>query len=237
MADRLIRDELWLSERFLDLPTDAARLAFIRFVSAIDDFGNMEGGQRRIFRMLATCTQVKTLDASTATIDALMSCDLIRRYEVDEREFFHVPRFKSHRQYLSRLCPPSPWCQPDATLGKEKRVINKGLAQNVVTTSLPYSNLVAEGVGVGVKVGVDKKEKTTPAAKAAFVLPNWIPEPQWNAWLEARTKSKKPATEWAKKLAVRRLEELRDQGHAPALILAESAFNNWAGLFEPKVKK
>lgn len=72
---------------------------------------------------------------------------------------------------------------------------------------------------------------------APFTLPDWIPEPQWNAWLEARAKSKKPATEWAKKLAVRRLEDLRDQGHSPALVLAESAFNNWAGLFEPKGKK
>ncbi len=80
--------------------------------------------------------------------------------------------------------------------------------------------------------------KAKPTARAApFILPEWIPIPQWNAWLEARQKARKPATEWAKKLAVRRLDDLRGQGHSPALVLAESAFNNWAGLFEPKGKK
>lgn len=232
MADRIVRDEIWLSERFLDLPTDAARLAFFRFLSAIDDFGNMEGGQRRLFRMLATCTQIKTLDASTATIDALMQADLLRRYTVDDREFFHLPRFKSHRQYLSRMCPPSPWCDPTAELGKEQRVINKGLAKNMVTTSLLHSNLVAEGVGVG--VGEVKKQKQRHGANAPFILPDWIPTEQWQAYVEMRQKIRKPLTDYAKRLAVMKLKNYQEQGHPAAQVLMQSAFNGWAGLFPPK---
>lgn len=147
MPDRIIRDELWLSERFLDLPTDAARLAFLRFISVCDDFGNFEGGPRRIYRMLHSCTQIKSEDASVTTMDALMACDLVRRYEFETREFFHIPRFKSHRQYLSRLYPHSPWCDPNIVLGKTTRlIITKGLAKD----SLLRSSYVAEGVGVGV---------------------------------------------------------------------------------------
>lgn len=151
MPDRIIRDEIWLSERFLDLPTDAARLAFIRFVSICDDFGNFEGGARRLYRLLHGCTQIKTESAASETIDALMACDLVRRYEVETREFFHIPRFRSHRQYLSRAYPCSPWCDPSEILGKTKRnIINKGLAKEIVTTRLQRSSVVAEGVGVGV---------------------------------------------------------------------------------------
>lgn len=151
MADRILRDELWQSDRFLDLPTDAARLAFMRFVSLADDFGNFEGGSRRLYRILNTCTQVKSEQATIDIIAALIESDLLRRYEIEGRELFHIPRFRSHRQYLSRAVPASPWCDASVELGKTKRVINKGLAKNVATTSLLRSNDVAEGVGVGVK--------------------------------------------------------------------------------------
>lgn len=152
MPDRIIRDELLESDRWLDLPTDAARLAFVGCLLVCDDFGNFEGGPRRLFRFMHKFTQIKTEDASAAALDALMGCDLIRRYEVETRELFHIPRFKSHRQYLSRAYPRSPWCVEDIILGKDKRVINKGLAKNVVTTSQSRSRHVAEGVGVGVGV-------------------------------------------------------------------------------------
>jgi len=83
-----------------------------------------------------------------------------------------------------------------------------------------------------------KKNKATPrAARAAFELPEWVPQNQWDAWVEARTKRRNPPTDWAKRLAVNRLADLRDRGHSPALVLAESALNGWAGVFEPKGNK
>ena len=78
MPDRILRDELWLSDRFLDLPTDAARLAFLRMVSESDDFGNLEGGVKRLFRMLTVCTKIKTEAATASAIEALIDADLVR---------------------------------------------------------------------------------------------------------------------------------------------------------------
>lgn len=127
MSDRVLRDEIWESERFLDLPTDQARLSFIRFLNLADDFGNFEGGPRRLFRMLSACTTIKTEKAASDCIDALMQADLIRRYEVDGRELFHVPRMRPHRQYLVRKMPSSPW-DPDRQLGKTQRIQERGLA-------------------------------------------------------------------------------------------------------------
>lgn len=172
MPDRILRDELWQSDRFLDLPTDIARLAFIRFLSLADDFGNFEGGLRRIARLLLACTQAKNDEAVSQAIDAMMTCDLIRRYSVDGRELFHIPRFKSHRQYLARRFPMSPWCDDSAQLGKTRRVINQGLAKDVVTTLLPRSRHVAEGVGVG--VGVGGKEDSAAVASRRSPPPAFI---------------------------------------------------------------
>lgn len=83
---------------------------------------------------------------------------------------------------------------------------------------------------------ITRTKKTRPklGARAPFVLPDWIPKDQWDAWIEARTKARKGPTDWAKHLAVLRLDELRSLGHHPAAVLAESAFNGWAGLFPLK---
>lgn len=175
MADRILRDELWESDRFLDLPNDIARLAFLRFLSAADDFGNFEGGTRRLVRMIQACTQAKNDEAVAGAIDALMGADLIRRYVVDGRELFHIPRTRPHRQYIVRKYPPSPW-DADVKLGKTRRVEARGLAKDherqalsgdVVATSLPRRDHVAEGVGVGVGVGIESKGRAESIRGAA----------------------------------------------------------------------
>lgn len=78
-------------------------------------------------------------------------------------------------------------------------------------------------------VGEKKVKKTN-----GFELPDWIPQDHWAAWIEARTKSKKPPTEYAKRLAVRKLDNLREQGFPPSQVLMQSAFNNWPGLYPVK---
>jgi hypothetical protein len=65
-------------------------------------------------------------------------------------------------------------------------------------------------------------------------LPDWIPHEHWDAWIEARTKARKPPTRYALQPAVRRLENFREQGHHPAQVLMQSAMNNWVNLFPVK---
>ena len=143
MPDRVVRDELLDSDRFLWLPSDTDRLCYVGLLLRCDDFGNLEGGPRRLFRFFASFAQTKTEESAGATIIHLADADLIRRYEADGREFFHIPRFRTHRQYLVRKVPASPWCL-ETVLGKQQRVINRGLASNVVTTSLLHLTQVRD---------------------------------------------------------------------------------------------
>jgi len=78
------------------------------------------------------------------------------------------------------------------------------------------------------------KKSKTRAQPTPFSLPDWIPADHWNAWVEARAKARKSPTDYAKRLAVLKLDNYRKQGHPPAQVLMQSAFNNWAGLFPPK---
>lgn len=160
MVDRVVRDELLDSDRWLCLSTDSERLVFVGLLLKCDDFGNFEAGLPRLFRFLSSFTHIKTHENAAIVLLHLADQDLIRGYKVADREFFHIPRLRPHRQYLVRRCPPSPWCDISAPLGKTKRIINKGLASNVVTTSQKRSNDVAQGVGVGVGVGVGENTRT-----------------------------------------------------------------------------
>ena len=85
------------------------------------------------------------------------------------------------------------------------------------------------------------KSKTTSkgktSAQAPCEIPEWIPQDHWDAWIESRKKARKAPTEYAKTLAIRKLDNLREQGHAPAQVLMQSAFNGWSDLYPPKEPK
>lgn len=71
----------------------------------------------------------------------------------------------------------------------------------------------------------EKKEEKPPA------LPSWLPLEAWKGFREMRNKSRCPMTELAERLAIRELDKLRVQGHAPEEVLNQSILMGWRGLF------
>lgn len=65
-------------------------------------------------------------------------------------------------------------------------------------------------------------------------FPSWIPEEEFRNYIDMREQIKKPLTAQALKLAVRKLETLKAEGHDPKAVLEQSIFNSWQGLFEVK---
>jgi hypothetical protein len=63
------------------------------------------------------------------------------------------------------------------------------------------------------------------------MLPDWIPQEAWNEFVAMRKKKKKPLTEYATKLAIKKLEGFRSQGQNVEDILNNSIFHEWEGLF------
>lgn len=177
MPDRLIRDELLESGRWLDLPSDTDRLVFVGLLFRADDFGNLEGGQKRIFRFMQSFAQVRSEENAATVMLHLAEADLCRRYDVTGREFYHLPRTRPHRKYLVRKCPASPWCDASAMLGKNQRVLNQGHAKNMHDTVHTHDMHMPQGVVVGVGVGVGENPKSSsadkPVDKSAAKPPTW----------------------------------------------------------------
>ena len=78
----------------------------------------------------------------------------------------------------------------------------------------------------------NRAEQKKPKAAGAVELPDWIPQKQWMAYEEMRRKVRKPMTDHARELAVKKLDELRSRGNSPVAVLEQSILNDWQGLFE-----
>ena len=81
------------------------------------------------------------------------------------------------------------------------------------------------------------KKSTASKPKAAtpkVVLPDWMPIEAWDGFVEMRRKSKKPFTDRAAQLIVKKLASLRDQGDDPGEVLDRSTVNGWQGVFPMK---
>lgn len=79
-----------------------------------------------------------------------------------------------------------------------------------------------------------KKPKAEKSDAPEFELPAWIDREAWDDFVAMRKSIKKPLTAQAQKLAVKKLEQLALQGHAPAAVLNQSTFHSWQGIFEVK---
>jgi hypothetical protein len=74
-----------------------------------------------------------------------------------------------------------------------------------------------------------RKEKN-----ARFALPAWVPAQSWKDWEETRVRLRKPLTDAARLQNLRKLDQLRGEGHDPGSVLSQSIERGWAGLFSVK---
>lgn len=69
-------------------------------------------------------------------------------------------------------------------------------------------------------------------------LPSWIPQENWDAFIEMRKKTlKKPPTDFALFLVLKELYDLKVAGHDPLACLNQSIVNGWADVYALKEKK
>ena len=87
---------------------------------------------------------------------------------------------------------------------------------------------------------VRKKDKPSSLTRedksslSARELPDWLPREAWTGFEEMRRKIKKPLTDRAAAMAIRKLGTLRLEGHDPAEVLDQSTLNCWQDLYPLK---
>lgn len=153
MPDRIIRDELLTSDRWLSLKDNADRLAFLACALTCDTLGNMEATPQRLVRLWRDFG-IGSAQHVEQTLLNLVDLDLVRAYEHDGKRYLHIPRFRQSRRYLGRLNPLSPW-----TTHAEKQAIAEN-SQRARTDGARRAHgdhpVRTAGVGVGVGLGLER---------------------------------------------------------------------------------
>ena len=106
-----------------------------------------------------------------------------------------------------------------------------------VTPSRVISNQAEAEAEAEAEVTVVPSIKKKTSAKREFRIPDWIPREPWQAWIEVRAQLKAPNTARALELAVRTLDDLRNNGHTPTAILELATQRGWRGLFAPQAPR
>lgn len=80
----------------------------------------------------------------------------------------------------------------------------------------------------------EKGKKETKSKPPEIVLPDWLPEKDWLAFVEMRKKIKAPLTADAVSHTIRDLTKIRNAGLDPVAAIQKSTQNAWRGVFPPK---
>lgn len=67
-------------------------------------------------------------------------------------------------------------------------------------------------------------------------IPEWLDKQLWQSWIDHRKQMRKPMTEKAVEISVKRLNEFRARGHTPKQVIELAIERGWVGLFEPSEK-
>lgn len=71
-----------------------------------------------------------------------------------------------------------------------------------------------------------------------IALPPWLPQENWDAFIEMRRKTiKRPATDFALMLVLKELYALKEGGQDPLACLNQSIVNGWCDVYALKEKK
>lgn len=217
MPDRVIRDELLSSERWLSLKDNSDRLAFVVLLLSSDALGNLEAGEFRLLRIWRDFG-INTVPLVNKVLSELADCDLVRIYNADEKRYLHIPRYRQELRYLKRHFPLSPW-----TTDAQKQAIAKNSRRaNDVQAPSAHEKRSEEK---------RSEEKKTKGARPA--LPDWLPSETWGAFREHRQRLRAPMTERAEALMFASLERFRTAGYSPVDLLNEAMLRGWKAPVDP----
>lgn len=117
----------------------------------------------------------------------------------------------------------------------ELRLAAAGPSQKAVITRANLLALLDEFDALRAAGQPKRKAAAKKAAAAPVgVLPAWLPLEEWEAFLAMRVKIKKPATEYAQKKLIAKLERFMQDGMAPADVLDQSTVADWQDLYALK---
>lgn len=161
----------------------------------------------------------------------------IFRYTHGNEKYIQVLNFTKHQQphikeQASKIPAPE-ICElnQDDVQAPDLHGANTVLAPLIPDSLIPDSLIL---IPDSIKTKGAKKPKSPQLAVALIELPDFIDPDAWSGFIEMRKKIKKPPTERACQLLIKKLVMFHNAGHDANAILDQSTTNGWQDLFEIK---
>lgn len=235
---RSIHPGIWTDVDFVGL-SPFARLLFIGMWNECDDKG--------IFLWSPLHLKMRILPAdnvdAAALLDEIAAAGRIYQFDIGGKKYGAVKNFAKFQRPKkpNDIHPATPEAMAfaghtDAPSAppEEKPVRNQFPTGSEKSPQREDGGGRREEEPIGSSPPPPPKPKSKAPDKPSFVLPDWVPRPQWDAYLEMRAKKRAVPTDHAKSLIVGELEELRRAGHDPGRVLDQSTMKNWTGVFKLK---
>jgi hypothetical protein len=141
MSDKLVRDEVLRSHRYVSLSSDTAKLLFWHLMLSSDSLSNAEATTTSLSIIMARSVSE---EAAAALLAELADHDLVRLYEADGKRYVHIPRSRQRIRYLRGKHPRPPRAIEDNEIAEliAKVGIKSGGSQ---TEDIPPPETVAQG--------------------------------------------------------------------------------------------
>jgi len=118
-------------------------------------------------------------------------------------------------------------------MGAEKRWRNKDLNSTAIVSPMPNDSSSSSSSSSS---SIKDKKITAKKDEFVFIFPVWM-EPfkfHWEQFLLHRKTIRKPISNYAKHLAIKSIERLKDKGFSPDHVLNTCIEKGWQGIYEPK---
>lgn len=209
MPNRIIKESIRTSDSINEL-TWFEEVLFYRLVVSCDDYGRFDG---RIAIIKGTCFPLKDLrnnDIEKA-LDKLSAVGMVIRYEVAGKPYLQLTAWERHQTIRAKKSKyPS---TDDGSITTHENNCMQMQADVPVIQSNPNQNPNTES------------ESYTGDARL---------DEAFEEYVKFRKQIKKPMTDRAKQLALRKLQKMTSDIDEQIAILDQSVMNGWQGLFPLK---
>jgi len=110
------------------------------------------------------------------------------------------------------------------------------LSTKISQTVNSVSNAANKTLAMRLNTKEIKETTTKETIQKKYIIPDWIDGETFEAFIEMRKKIKKPLTDHAINVAIKKLDGFRKAGEDPNEILNEAILRNWQGLWPLKDK-
>jgi hypothetical protein len=180
MPNRVVREALLDSDRWLGLRDNTARVCYVALLLTADDCGNMEGTNPRLRRLWRDYGP-DTTEKVNKVLDELVDADLARAYEVDHKRYLHIPRFGQFIRHIRQRHPSSPWDD----ISKIQRVAEKTQCDRSADEARTRPEEKRSEVN-------RSEEKRSSARRGSRLQPGFVPPDSWLEFCKEERKDLDP---------------------------------------------